>query len=368
MKILTFLHDAFGSLGGIARNNRDVIDGLVNDARVTRVVAIPRILGSAEEALPAKLDWRRQAGRGLGAYLRASLRAMMDGRPDLVLCLHIRLLPVAWLASLLTGAPLWVMIFGIDAWDRPGNPLLVWLVRRAQRVISISDVTTARFQSWAHVAPGRLRLLPCIVDLDRFRPGPANPDLAARYSISGKRVLFTFGRLVSAERAKGMDEVMEAMPGLLADHPDLVYLIGGGGPDRPRLEAKATSLGLGDRVIFAGRIAEEEKVAHYHLADAYVMPSRGEGFGIVILEALACGVPALASSKDGGREALLDGKLGLLVDPDDRASVASGIRAVLARPRGRPAGLEYYSVGENRVRVSRLLDEIARPAGKAVAS
>ena len=81
---------------------------------------------------------------------------------------------------------------------------------------------------------------------------------------------------------------------------------------------------------------------------------------------MACGIPALASRKDGGREALLDGKLGLLVDPDDPASVTSGIRAVLARPRGRPAGLEYYSVEANRARVSRLLDEIAKPtAGNA---
>ena len=157
-------------------------------------------------------------------------------------------------------------------------------------------------------------------------------------------MLFTFGRLVSEQRAKGMDEVMEAMPGLLSESPDLVYLIGGGGPDRPRLEAKAKALGLADRVIFAGRIAEEEKVAHYHLADAYVMPSRGEGFGIVILEAMAAGIPAMASSKDGGREALLDGKLGPLVDPDDPASVSSGIRAVLARPRGRPEGLDYFSL------------------------
>ena len=80
-------------------------------------------------------------------------------------------------------------------------------------------------------------------------------------------------------------------------------------PDRPRLEAKAQSLGLGPRVIFAGRIAEEEKVAHYHLADAYVMPSRGEGFGIVILEAMACGLPTLASSKATTTQALTDGTL-----------------------------------------------------------
>src|SRR4029077_648112 len=136
------------------------------------------------------------------------------------------------------------------------NPLLTWLTRRAARVISISEVTTSGFQAWAHVSADPLRLLPCIVDLRRFQPGPADPALVACYGLAGKRVLFTFGRLVSAERAKGMDEVMEAIPGLLRDNPDLVYLIGGGGPDRTRLEAKAKSLGLADRVIFTGRIAE----------------------------------------------------------------------------------------------------------------
>ena len=88
------------------------------------------------------------------------------------------------------------------------------------------------------------------------------------------------------------------------------------------------------------------------------MPSRGEGFGIVILEAMAAGMPAMASSKDGSREALLDGKLGPLVDPDDPASVATGIRAVLARPRGRPEGLEYFSRESFRHRVAGLLDEV----------
>ena len=358
MRILTFLHDAYGSLGGISRNNRDVLEAMAADPRVERITCIPRIAGTGVDAIPAKVEWRRDAAGGLGTYLAAALRALFGPRPDMVLCLHIRLLPVAWLASALRGVPLWLMIFGIDAWERPANPLLAWLSRRADRVISISEVTTERFQSWAGLPANRLRLLPCIVDLDQFQPGPPDPALIARYGLAGKRVLFTFGRLVSAERAKGMDEVMQAMPALLADNPDLVYLIGGGGPDRPRREAKAKSLGIGDRVIFAGRIAEEEKVAHYRIAEAYVMPSRGEGFGIVILEAMACGIPALASRKDGGREALLDGKLGLLVDPDDPASVEAGIREVLKCPKGRPAGLDYYSVAANRERVSRLLDEI----------
>jgi len=360
MKILMFLHDAYGGHGGIAQFNRDVIDGLAADPRVERIAALPRKPGTEGEALPAKLDWRREAGGGLGSYLRAAAKAVARERPDLVISAHIRLLPAAWLAARIARAPLWLMIFGIDAWERPRNPLLTLLTRKAERVISISETTTTRFQSWARLRPSRIRQLPCSIDLDRFRPGPVDPALVGRYGLGGKRVLFTFGRLVSRERAKGMDEVMEAMPELLADVPDLVYLIGGDGPDRPRLAAKAESLGLGARVIFAGRIAEEEKVAHYRLADAYVMPSRGEGFGIVLLEAMACGVPALASAKDGGREALLDGKLGLLVDPDDGPGVAAGIRAVLGRPKGRPAGLEHFSTAAFCARVASLLDKAAR--------
>ena len=68
-------------------------------------------------------------------------------------------------------------------------------------------------------------------------------------------------------------------------------------------------------MIFAGRIPESEKVAHYNLADVFVMPSYGEGFGIALIEAAACGIPIVGSSADGSRDALLDGRLGRMVDP-----------------------------------------------------
>jgi phosphatidyl-myo-inositol dimannoside synthase len=358
MNVLMFLHDAYGRHGGLARNNRDVLAALSSDARVDTVVALPRIPGQGEEPRPAKVDWRSAAGQGLRAYFAEALRASRALPVDLVICAHIRLLPAAFLTRILTGAPLWLLIYGIDAWERPKNPLLAWIARRADLVISISKVTIERFQSWAEMPENRLRVLPCTVDLERFRPGEPDPALVARYRFAGKRVLFTFGRLVSEERAKGMDEVMQAMPRLLAEFPNLVYLIGGDGPDRTRLESKARALGLAERVIFAGGISEEEKVAHYHLADAYVMPSRGEGMGIVILEAMAAGVPAMASTKDGSREALLDGKLGPLVDPDDMQSVTAGIRAVLSRPKARPEGLDHFSIESFRRRMSTLLDEI----------
>jgi glycosyltransferase involved in cell wall biosynthesis len=91
-------------------------------------------------------------------------------------------------------------------------------------------------------------------------------------------------------------------------------------------------LGVGDRVIFTGYVPEEEKIELYRAADAFVMPSRAEGFGIVLLEALACGVPVVGSKIDAGRELLRDGKWGVVVDPDDLNDIENGIYKALTEP------------------------------------
>ncbi len=100
------------------------------------------------------------------------------------------------------------------------------------------------------------------------------------------------------------------LPSLAERIPGIAYLIVGDGDDRARLEAKAACLGVADRVVLAGFIPETAKADHYRLADAYVMPGWGEGFGIVYLEAMACGLPVLGSKLDGSREALREGDLG----------------------------------------------------------
>src|SRR6185369_16974858 len=103
--------------------------------------------------------------------------------------------------------------------------------------------------------------------------------------------------------------------------------------------------GVGDQVIFTGMISEDEKVAHYNLADAYVMPSVGEGFGIVLLEASACGTPIVGSNADGSREALLNGELGKLIDPTNLNELLDAVTAALVNgKRGqRNDAVETYS-------------------------
>jgi glycosyltransferase involved in cell wall biosynthesis len=109
-------------------------------------------------------------------------------------------------------------------------------------------------------------------------------------------------------------------------------------------------------------VPEEEKEDHYRLADAFVMPGRGEGFGIVYLEALACGIPVVASSADASQEAVRDGKLGRVVDPDNLEDLRRGIQEALTADRGVPEGLEYFSFRRFRNRWHRVFESFGRGA------
>ena len=165
----------------------------------------------------------------------------------------------------------------------------------------------------------------------------------------------TLGRMPGPDRKKGYDEVIEILPHLKSKIPNLVYLLGGDGPDRARLVKKTHDLGVSDQVVFTGWIDENEKVDHYRLADVYVMPSQGEGFGIVFLEAMSCGIPVVASKFDGGREALRDGKLGALVDPSNAEDIINGIKRALRSDRQVPLGLEYFSKSNFQKRVYQVM-------------
>jgi len=167
----------------------------------------------------------------------------------------------------------------------------------------------------------------------------------------------TVARLSSPDRYKGIDEVLELMPSLVQEIPNLTYLIAGDGHDRPRLQSKAVSLGVAGNVVFTGYIPEEEKADYYRLADVFVMPGRGEGFGIVYLEAMACGVPVVASKADASREAVLEGQLGQMVDPGDLHEIRTAICKALLEPRVVPRGLEYFSVERFAQRWNAVIDD-----------
>ncbi len=359
MRTLFLTTDAFGGHGGIAKYNRDLLTALCSHPSTKEVVAIPRGAGAEREPLPPKLTFVTDGVGGKGRFLAAVGRQLVQRSTfDLVVCGHVNLLPPTLVAAARFSAPLVLCVYGVDVWTPPGR-LAAASCSRIDGFVSISRVTGERFRSWAPLDGRREWILPNAIELDRFSPGPKDPGLLDRYGLRNRTVIATLARLDALERLKGVDQILEVLPGLVRTHPRLSYLLVGDGTDRTRLEQKARALGVAEHVVFAGRIPEREKVQHYRLADAFVMPSRGEGFGFVFLEALACGVPVVASAIDGGREAVRDGSLGTLVNPDDPADIVRGIEEALASPKGTvPEGLRYFSFENFTARVHAFVDDV----------
>ncbi len=349
--------EAYGGLGGIAKFNRDLAEALIARPDCAEIVVLPRLMRLDPATTPAKVVQDERAIGGRLRYLLHCLRWLVfGGRFDLIVCGHVTLVPFALMWRLLRRTPVLLEIHGIDAWQPSPWGLINPLIRLVPHVIAVSALTRDRFTAWTGVCKSRVFILPCCVDATLYGPGPKPPALVERYQLQGRRVIMTLGRAESNERLKGFDEVIEVLPHIVRDAPDVVYLIAGPGDDLERLGDKARSLGVGNCVVFAGLVSEAEKIDHFRLADAFVMPSRGEGFGIVLLEALACGIPVVASRADGGREALADGEMGRLVDPDDGDDIRDAILAALAIPdRTVPEGLKQFSPTAFAQRVDKII-------------
>lgn len=353
-RILALVTDAYGGYGGIAAYNRDVLEALRLDNRVDEIVVLPRSISAPVEGVPEKVVFQMWAARGALSFLLASFReAFLAPRPALIYCAHIHLSPLARALSWLTGAPWVLCLYGVDGWGLSGRWLVDRSAGKADHYVIISHVTLERFRKTWPVHPERCTIVFNAIHAEQFAVGPKKASLEARYGIAGKTVLMTLGRMDPTEQAKGFDRIIALLPRLAATLPNVAYLICGTGGDRPRLERLARDCGVTDRVIFAGGVDEEEKADHYRLADLYVMPSKLEGFGFVFVEALACGVPVVASSIDGGRDAVLQGEIGLVVDPFDSDALLDAIHAGLKAPRVIPEKLSYFSFENFRRRLTK---------------
>lgn len=345
VRILMLATDCYGGHGGIALYNRDTIEALAASDEVAEVIVLPRVISHQLDraAIPAKVRFVEAAAGGGFAYVRALMAVVARGGFDLIYCGHVNLAPLARVAAAITRCPWLLAIYGIDAWTPSNRKTVRWAIRGANRVLSISKVTLDRFLAFNPVPLDRTVIVPNAIHLDEYAAVPRNPQLAERFGVTGKPVVMTFGRLNPQERYKGFDEIIEIMPRLLGQVGDLVFLIAGGGEDRARLEQKAADLGVARNVVFTSYVEEREKADVYRLADAFVLAGRGEGFGFVLLEAMACGIPVVASTLDGSREAVRDGLLGPTVDPTDRDALVEAILTALARLKGIPDGLSYFS-------------------------
>ena len=363
MKVLALVTDAYGGDGGIARFNRDLLGAIAAMPEVERVDVLCRHAARHEEALPAKVRQASARGGRLGYAIRALARGAFGPRYDVVLCGHLNLGPVADAVARLQRIPLWVQLYGIEAWQRPG-----WLraraLRHARLVTVISRYTRARFLEWCGVPSDRVRVLPCTVD-PRFTPGPRPLALARRLGVEGRQVALTVARISRGDRYKGHDTVIEALRHLAGRIPDLHYVVAGDGDDRGRLEQLARQHGLEQRVHFAGQVGDSELPDYYRLADVFVMPSAKEGFGIVFLEAAATGLPVVGGNADGSVDPLADGAIGATVPPADPRALAGAIEDALAAARPDAARGSRFALSAFRGHAQALLATLRKGSAPA---
>lgn len=350
-RVLVLAPQVWSADGGVQRYGRSLL------------AALAQVRPEARVELQTLLDRPTSWPRWLA--LVAAALATTRRRPQLVLCTHLHLAPIGWLAARLAGASLWISVHGIEAW-RPLDGLRRLALSRADLLLPVSRITAARLRSQLGVQCPPLTLLPNTYDAERFSPGHPSVALLERYGLfPGQLVVFSLSRLSRGDHAKHLDRLITAMVKLRRSHPRLMLLIGGDGDDRARLLALVEDLGLQGSVLLPGRIADQELADHYRLASVFALPSEKEGFGIVFLEALGCGRPVLAGNRDGSVDPLADGRFGCLVDP--RQPLAGPLAALL-ECRGEPlwfqpeelasAVAEQFGFGAFCRRLEQLLDDV----------
>jgi glycosyltransferase involved in cell wall biosynthesis len=256
--------------------------------------------------------------------------------PDLIISTHLNFTPIAHQLQKSRGIPFWTVAHGIEAWNIQRSSLKTAL-HHAERILAVSQYTRDRLLAELNLDPEKVCLLPNTFDANRFSVTAKPEHLLKKHGLKlNQPILLTVARLHHAEQYKGYDKILRALPKIRQIFPDVHYILLGKGDDRSRIEQLITQLHLQDCVTLTGYVSDEELVHYYNLCDIYAMPSKGEGFGIVYLEAMACGKPVLAGNQDGAMDALKQGELGVLVNPEDEDEIAHALIQMLDRQYPHP--------------------------------
>lgn len=290
---------AIGLLGGVQASGREAWRGIVEK------------VGTESSFL---FDYQPESGKARAVFSALKNRR----RTGTVLIWHLNLLRlVPFLADADRAV---VFLHGIEAWRRM-DLLTEWALRKTDLILSNSKYTWDQFvvhnpafrsalHSIVHLGAGS--------EIEGTVPAPSTTPKA-----------LMLGRMARSENYKGHRQMIEAWPRVLSQMPDAELWIAGDGDLKPELENLAVASGLSSTIQFCGRVSEAHKQTLIHQARCLALPSRGEGFGLVYLEAMRAGRPCLVSNQDAGREVVDPPDAGLSVDPADTADIANKLGRLL---------------------------------------
>ena len=348
MTKILFLSGDQALIGGIEKYNHDLKESIsLCDADI-------RLVQRKQGGLAQKI-----------LFLLKIAGKLLSNKFDYVVCGHLYFSSVPLLINLLFGTKYSISIYGIEAM-RITNLLHRSALKKANKVIVISEYTKSLISNQFNLPDHAYFYLPSSINENIFNIQEDKALLKKKYGLDGKLVILTLSRL-SSDEEKGQHRVLKAFDKITNKDSNIKYVMAGPGEDERVERVLRGNVNLKNNAIQMGSVTPDQRVELYNLCDLFILPSKNEGFGIVFIEALSCGIPIIASDGFGCREALLDGKLGHLVDPDDIDAMASKITSILQSVKNitlerrlniRNQSIEMYGSNKWNERVNSFVQEM----------
>lgn len=305
--------------------------------------SIDKQIDNAVIRIPLKsAEWGFKSFTGLGFYWRTAMQVRKLTKQYGITHIHcgrvIHEGVIAWLVSLFTKVKFVCYIHGEDietAATSREQSLMVKRVCASADMLICNSLNSQNIARRLNYDVGNTVLLHPGADCERFIPLPSNVQFKKDMQWSEHSVILTVGRL---QARKGHDKMIEAMPSILAAHPKTLYCIIGDGDQKSRLLQLVNELQLKDNVIFLNEVSDEEMIKCYQQCDIFILPNRTiandiEGFGMVLVEAQACGKVVIAGDSGGTVETMLPQQTGFIIDCTKADSIATKIKQLLSDPR-----------------------------------
>ncbi len=336
---------AFSQTGGIEKVNRLILQSLAEQEGGATNIGAAVGYGLHDSSIDDRYT-KPYFAKGFSGKTNAFLTTLFFNRKQFnkVIVGHLNLAPAVWLMKILHPTlQITVMTHGVEAWHKQKG-FKKWLLQKADTIISVSNYTKEQLVQNSGIEADKICVLPNALDTYFKLPDLQNKlgYLKSRYSLKEKdMVLLTIARMSSAEQYKGYDMVLHALANLPASQKKHIKYILAGKSDAKeldRIQQLIANYKLQDHVLMPGFIAADELQDHYQLANLFLKPSSMEGFGIVLIESFASGTNVVAGNGDGSKEALKQGKFGMLINPTDPLAIQYAIESSLLVQANKLAG------------------------------
>lgn len=337
-KVILFTLQTFSSTGGIQKMTRTLAYSLYQIANINQWnFKLWSVYDSDNDLMPQYLPALNFKGVN-NNRVRFALKCLNEAiKQDVVIISHINLAMVGLLIKLFNPkCKIWLIAHGIEVW-RPLSFFKKLFLKHCNKIICVSNFTQQEMTRLHQINPERCEVLNNAID--PFMKTPATfskpGQLLQRYKITtDNTIIFTLTRLVAAEQYKGHEQVIKVIGKLKARFPGIKYILSGecDAVEEIRIKELIAANKVEEQVILTGFIDEDELTDHFLLADLFVLPSKKEGFGIVFIEALACGLPVICGNADGSIDAIRNGELGKAIKVDDLDELEKAITEGLTMP------------------------------------